>query len=79
MADQKTKVKVLIKNFQPKLDVFCGQEHKMREDRLKMLPYQLWHGVEFIMALALDGAIATRDPNVDSGKGGLLMAIKPIL
>lgn len=51
----------------------------MRAGRLKMLPYQLWRAAEFHMVPTADGVIAGRDPDADSGKGGLLMAISPAM
>jgi exonuclease III len=69
----------MLQDFKPSVDIFCGQEHKMHEGALKMLPCRLWREAEFILAPALDGAYAVRDANAVSGKGGLLIAVGPSL
>jgi hypothetical protein len=76
-SDKATRIKTMIKDFRPSVDLFCGQEHKMREKALRMLPYKLWREAEFVLAPALDGAYAARDAQAVSGKGGLFIAIGP--
>jgi exonuclease III len=78
-SDKATRVRSMLREFKPMVDIFCSQEHKMREGALKMLPYRLWREAEFILAPALDGAYAARNANAISGKGGLLIAVGPSL
>jgi exonuclease III len=51
----------------------------LREGHLRMIPFKLWREAEFLIAPALDGAIAASNPAASSGRGGLLMAIGPRL
>jgi hypothetical protein len=77
--DKAIRVRSMIHNFRPLVDIFCGQEHQLHEGALKMLPYRIWKEAEFVLAPALDGVYAARNVNAVSGKGGLFIAIGPTL
>jgi hypothetical protein len=44
-----------------------------------MLPIKIWREETFLVAPALEVAVAERNPHSYSGKGGLLMAIGPTM
>jgi hypothetical protein len=77
--EKAARVRSMIQEFRPKLDVFCGQEHKMRAGPLKLLPLKVWKEATFIVAPALDGAWADRDSEAILGKGGVFIAVGPSL
>lgn len=61
----------------PRIDIFCGQEHHLRIGRLHLLSFQIWKDADFYYCPASDGMLASRDPEADSGKGGLFIAVGP--
>lgn len=51
----------------------------MRERKIGVLKPQLWKHATFIIAPTIDGANVARNPNCVASKGGVFMAIFPIL
>lgn len=74
-----TKVRRLIHNLKPRIDLFCGEEHHLRDNNLPMLPLKLWKFAKFLMVCALNKVVVERNPEAVFDKGGLLIAIGPKL
>jgi exonuclease III len=58
-------------------DVFCFQEHKLREGFTGHLQSELWKEAHFVNCPAIDGIHAVRNRRVLGGKGGVGIAIHP--
>lgn len=71
--------KKIVNEFIPMIDIFSGQEHHLKESRVKILKWKLWKEANFFVAPTLDGAIALRDPDAIWGKGGLFIVVGPKL
>jgi hypothetical protein len=61
------------------LDLFCGQEHHLRDGEVKAIKREVWRDAEIIISPAVDGRRALSNPSVIAGKGGLFLAISPLL
>ncbi|KAL3700305.1 hypothetical protein R1sor_018327 [Riccia sorocarpa] len=76
----RTKLKNVIWNFNPAVDILAIQEHKLRKQNINFLTSTLWPQAEIFNLPAIDGIHAQRNPTVTGGKGGeVIIAVNPAI
>ncbi|KAL3686349.1 hypothetical protein R1sor_008923 [Riccia sorocarpa] len=75
----RTRLKNYIREVRQKIDILAIHEHKLREHNLHFLSSTIWPTAKFFLLPAIDGSHAERNPSVQGGKGGVLVAVNPAI
>ncbi|KAL3677000.1 hypothetical protein R1sor_026948 [Riccia sorocarpa] len=75
----RTKLKNVIQTTRPFLDILAVQEHKLRDTNIQFFTTNIWPQARVFHLPAADGAHAQRNPHVNGGRGGVLLAISPTI
>lgn len=78
-TEARNKASNFVRDFTPKTDILCVQQHKLCQANVQLLQAQIWREAHFLISPAVDGANAQRNDNVLAGKGGLFTVIGPRL
>lgn len=76
--EKRMKIKAFLTDLKSPIDVFSGQEHKLRRANIEWLK-AIWPKADFTVAPALDGVRAARNDRVPVGCGGVFLALIPRL
>ncbi|KAL3675310.1 hypothetical protein R1sor_025258 [Riccia sorocarpa] len=73
----RSKLKVVIQNIKPAIDIFAIQEHKLREVDSDFTIRNIWPQATVFNFPATDGIHAQRNPLVSGGRGGVMLFVSP--
>ncbi|KAL3682578.1 hypothetical protein R1sor_000600 [Riccia sorocarpa] len=75
----RSRLKNVIREIKPSLDILTIQEHKLRENNINFLTSTLWPQATLFNLPAANGTYAERNPLVTGGRGGVLLAVSPAI